>query len=150
MDNDFLKKVIVGTSDDTNTTKNPFIKAVFANKDRFIKWIMMSFGVIAVIIAVYFISHIERLPDTGTLEVTGDELIDVVNAVSQIMVLPDGEMPTIVTVTNPEDLAGQNFFTKVEKGYKILIYSTAKKAILYDPEMKKIVNVSTVKEVNYE
>ena len=62
----------------------------------------------------------------------------------EFVVLPDDEEPTIATVTDPELLRGQPFFENAKTGYKVLIYSKAKKAILYDPESKKIVDMAPI------
>src|SRR5688572_12202654 len=67
------------------------------------------------------------------------EAESLVNEIGKLMFLPDGEMPTIATVSDPEKLKGQAFFLGAKVGDKVLIYSNAKKAILYDPIAKKIV-----------
>ena len=61
---------------------------------------------------------------------------------SKIIVLPENEIPTIATVNDPEGLSNQPFFAKAKKGDKVLIYTNARKAILYDPENNKIVEVA--------
>lgn len=65
-------------------------------------------------------------------------------AVSQLIVLPEGEDPTIATVNDPEKLKDQPFFARAQKGDKVLIYTRAKKAILYNPFSNKIVEVAPV------
>lgn len=67
----------------------------------------------------------------------------VVIAVSNLMVLPD-EVPTIATVTDESQLVGQNFFKSAKNGDKILIYKQAAKAIIYRPEINKIVEVTSI------
>src|SRR5471032_1664638 len=59
-----------------------------------------------------------------------------VAAVRKLMVLPD-EQPTIATVTDPEKLKNQSFFASAKSGDKVLIFSQAKKAVLYDPVADK-------------
>jgi hypothetical protein len=71
------------------------------------------------------------------------EVAEVVAQVSKIMVLPN-ETPTLATVTDPEQLRGQAFFTNAKVGDKVLIFSQAKKAILYDPKAHKIVEVAPI------
>lgn len=68
-----------------------------------------------------------------------------VNRVSQIVYLPEGEIPSVATVTDPEKLKNQNFFENAKTGDKVLIYSKKGKAILYDPLSHKIVNISSVR-----
>ncbi len=64
--------------------------------------------------------------------------------VGKLIVLPADEEPTIATVTDPELLKSQPFFATAEKGFKVLLYGTAKKAILYDPINKKIIEVAPI------
>ena len=73
---------------------------------------------------------------------TAREVEKVVQKVGRLMVLPEGEAPTVATVTDPEKLKDQQFFQNAKEGYKVLIYTNAKKAILYDPAQNKIVEVA--------
>ncbi len=61
--------------------------------------------------------------------------------VRRLMVLPD-EMPTIATVTEPEKLKNQSFFEHAKTGDKVLVFTNAKKAVLYDPVADKIIEVA--------
>jgi hypothetical protein len=70
-----------------------------------------------------------------------DEAKELVAAVGKLMVLPD-ELPIIATVADPSKLAGQPFFEKAQKGDKVLIYNSARKAVLYNPETNLIVDVA--------
>lgn len=67
-----------------------------------------------------------------------------VAAVSRLIVLPEGETPTIATVSDPERLKDQPFFAKAKVGDKVLIYPNSQKAILYDPVRDIIVEVAPV------
>ena len=75
-------------------------------------------------------------------KVVREESTELVAVVSRLIVLPEGEQPTIATVSDPEALKGQAFFAKAKKGDKVLIYTNARQAILYDPEAQKIVEVA--------
>ena len=72
------------------------------------------------------------------------EIADLSQEIGQFMILPDGETPTLATVTDREKLAEQPFFQKAENGDKVLIFSQSGRAILYRPSQKKIVDVTTV------
>lgn len=72
------------------------------------------------------------------------EIADLSQEIGQFMILPEGETPTLATVTDREKLAEQPFFQKAENGDKVLIYSQTGRAILYRPSQKKIVDVTTV------
>lgn len=65
----------------------------------------------------------------------------IIAAVSKSIDLPPGETPTIATVANVDKLKGQPFFAKAKNGDKIIIFPTAKRAILYDPVANKILAV---------
>ena len=64
--------------------------------------------------------------------------------VGQLIVLPEGEEPTVATVNEPEKLKDQPFFANAKQGDKVLIYTKAKKAILYRTAENKIVEVAPV------
>ena len=72
----------------------------------------------------------------------GEETAMIIAAVGRLIVLPANEQPTIATVSDPERLKDQPFFANAKTGDKVLIYALAKKAILYDPEEDKIVEVA--------
>lgn len=77
-------------------------------------------------------------------EVAKTELKEVLDRVSVLIELPSDEEPTLATVSDKEKLVGQSFFAKAENGDKLLIYVTAKKAILYRPSTNKIIEVSVL------
>jgi hypothetical protein len=64
--------------------------------------------------------------------------------VGKLILLPSGETPTIMTVTDKQKLTGQQFFANAKNGDKVLIYEKAKKAFLYDPVADKIIEVSPI------
>lgn len=69
---------------------------------------------------------------------------DLIGKVSKLIVLPQGEDPTIATVTDPDKLKSQPFFAAAKQGYKVLVYTKAQRAILYDPSGNKIVEVAPI------
>lgn len=69
------------------------------------------------------------------------ELIAKVSTHTQV---PQGETPTIATVTDVSKLKSQAFFAKAENGDKVLIYTQAKRAILYRPSTDKIIEIAPI------
>ncbi|OGG03640.1 hypothetical protein A2W14_00670 [Candidatus Gottesmanbacteria bacterium RBG_16_37_8] len=65
----------------------------------------------------------------------------ILEKIGKMMELPD-EMPTIATISDKEKLKDQPFFAKAKNGDKVIIYTTARKAILYDPLSNKILDVA--------
>lgn len=61
------------------------------------------------------------------------------------MILPTDEEPVIATVTDAAALAKeQPFYQNTKNGDKVIVYTKAKKAIIYSPTDDKIVNVGPV------
>lgn len=71
------------------------------------------------------------------------EIAKLVNDVGKLIELPN-ETPTVATITDVEKLKGQAFFAKAQNGDRVLIYTNAKKAILYRPGINKVIDVAPV------
>jgi hypothetical protein len=101
-------------------------------------------GISAIGASVYFYSRYQKaLKQIQNPQAAGqEELQGVVNQISKFMDLPTGEQPTLATVTDVSKLQDQPFFAKAKNGDKVLIYNTARKAILYDPSRNKIIEVA--------
>ncbi len=91
-------------------------------------------------IAGYFYYQYRETP-----EVAGKrEIASLVKKVGGMIELPEGEEPTLATVTNKERLDDQPFFRRAQNGDKILIYQANGRAILYRPSVGKIIDVTVV------
>lgn len=77
-------------------------------------------------------------------QATQNEVNQIVAEVSKLMELPKDEQPTLATVSDISKLKDQPFFQKARNGDKVLIYTNAKKAILFDPNAKKIIDVAPI------
>ncbi len=93
------------------------------------------------ITAAYFYFQWKKAVTAPSAE---EEIAEVIGVIGTYMELPQGETPTIATVLDKEKLADQAFFNKSENGDKVLIYTTAKKAILYRPSTKKVIEVAPI------
>ena len=91
----------------------------------------------------YFYSQLNQLK-VNPQAAAQEEAKALVAKVGKLIVLPEGEDPTIATVADPEALREQPFFAKAKQGDKVLIYTNARKAILYDVESNKIVEVAPI------
>ncbi|MDP3740994.1 MAG: hypothetical protein Q8R08_01550 [bacterium] len=105
----------------------------------FLGILLLIFALAASGMAFYFYSKSSNVQDTVKSAGMDEELI---KEISKLIVLPEDEQPTIATVADPEQLKDQPFFARAQKGFKVLIYTNAKKAILYDPVNHKIVEVA--------
>jgi len=77
-------------------------------------------------------------------KIAKEETAKVVALVGKLVILPEGEEPVMATVTDKEKLKDQPVFAKAENGDKILIYSIAQKAYIYNPTKNVIVDVVPV------
>ncbi len=110
-------------------------------KQKFFKVIIPLIALAAIGTAGYFYNQVRLLKQDPQI-VAQREVDDLVARVGRLVVLPEGETPTIATVSDPEALKDQAFFAKAQKGDKVLIYAQAKKAILYSVTMNKIIDVA--------
>ncbi len=96
-----------------------------------------------VIGSIYVFSKKAKTAKNGNPSVKAqNEVQDLIKAVGALIELPPDETPTVATVSDKTKLQGQSFFSHAENGDKVLIYPKAKKAILYRPATKKIVEVA--------
>lgn len=102
--------------------------------------LLLALLVIAVGTGAYFY---QKAAETSK-EQAALELDAIVARVGRLMILPEGETPTLATVSDPEKLKGQPFFARAQKGDVVLIYAATRKAILYNPMLDKIVEIAPV------
>lgn len=78
----------------------------------------------------------------GTL--TDERQRELITEVSSRIMLPADEKPTVAVVSDINRLKDQQFFTGGQNGDVVLIYMNARKAVLYRPSEKKIIEVAPV------
>jgi hypothetical protein len=110
-------------------------------KEKIVKFGLPLIAVAAVVLAGYFYSQVRTLKQNPQ-SISQKEVNDLVSKVGKLAFLPEGEVPTIATVSDPEALKDQPFFNKSQKGDKVLIYAQSKKAILYSVSTNKIIDVA--------
>src|SRR4030042_3496038 len=76
------------------------------------------------------------------------EIKAITTRIGKFMELPQGEEPTLATVSDREKLKGQQFFLNAKKWDKVLVYPKAKKVILYRPSSGKIIEVANLTSGN--
>lgn len=103
-------------------------------------WTLLVIGLF--VVGRYGYSRYERSRDPRVK--TEEEIQQIVSKVGELMLLPADEDPTIATVSDLEKLKGQEFFAHAEVGDKVLLYTKARKAILYSPGKNKIVEVAPI------
>lgn len=78
------------------------------------------------------------------LRVKNESIDDLVSKVARHILLPTGETPTVMTVTDTQKLSGQVFFSNAKNDDKVLIYEKSKKAFLYDVAGDRVLEVGPV------
>ncbi|OGG35498.1 hypothetical protein A2363_05230 [Candidatus Gottesmanbacteria bacterium RIFOXYB1_FULL_47_11] len=100
--------------------------------------------VLAVIPSVYFYNKYQTLQKQLSVAEIKDDIPALTALVGKLILLPEGETPTVMTVTDKEKLSGQLFFANAKNGDKVLVYEKAKKAFLYDPDENKVIEVGPI------
>lgn len=97
-------------------------------------------------VSFYFYSQYQKAQDAlrNPSAAAVEEAKTLVEKVGKLYALPQGETPTLATVSDKSKLADQSFFAHAENGDKVLIYNQAKKAILYRPSTNQIIEVAPV------
>lgn len=88
-----------------------------------------------------------RIGGKGTIAEDDDKTATIsalINKVKGLMELPEEEEPEIVTITDIEKFKDQPFFKKANNGDKLLIYKNSRKAILYDANGNRILDVGPI------
>lgn len=88
-------------------------------------------------------SEISRLRGDPTANAE-KEIDDLLAKVGELTELPVDERPTVATVTDKEAVSEQAFFRSAENGDRVLIYTEARRAILYRPSTNKVIEIAPV------
>jgi len=120
-------------------------------KFRFIKKYKVALGIAALVFlaaapSFYFYRLYQKAQYNvqNPNEVAKNDAKETVAKVGKLISLPADEEPTIAMVTDVTRLQDQAFFANARNGDKVLIYSKAKKAVLYRPETNLIIEVAPV------
>lgn len=99
--------------------------------------------VLAVVPSIYYFNKYQTL--SKQVEGGGKEDVQALIAkVSRHVLLPEGEVPTVMTVTDKEKATSKQFFANAKNGDKVLVYMNAKKAFLYDTVADRILEIGPV------
>jgi len=91
--------------------------------------------VVLIAVSIYLFVQNQRLS-------AGNREVEKYKAEVGVLYELPNETPTLATVTDKEKLKSQQFFQHAENGDKVLIFPVAKKAMLYRPSVKKLIEVA--------
>jgi hypothetical protein len=118
-------------------------RARTSTKMKAFQVILIIVVIVSVFFAVVFYNRYNQIKKNPQA-ITTAQTTALVKQVGKLINLPANETPTIATVQNTSKLSGQPFFDGAKVGDKLLIYTTAKKAILYRPSTNRIINVGPI------
>lgn len=112
---------------------------------KMVIYIVSAVAVVVILIGGYFLYQKLNKPAVPqTAQAQQEEVKRLVSEVGKLIELPAGETPTVATVTDVSKLKDQPFFAHAKNGDKVLIFANARKAILYDPNAKKVIDVAPI------
>lgn len=112
------------------------------------KSVIISFVILALLaiggggVGVYYYSLYQT--ELHKVRDPQSDLKALLTQVGKLIELPTGEQPTVATVTNADQIKEQPFFAKAKNGDRVIIYTNARMAILFDAIAGKIMNVGTL------
>ncbi len=114
-------------------------------KKRNVYNFLVFFAIILIIVFSFFFYY--KLNKTKEIVLNDKEVEKnvLISKVSELYLFPEGETPTVATVSDPELLKNQSLFLTSEKGDNVLIFLKSRKAVLYRPSLNKIIEIVSVK-----
>jgi hypothetical protein len=105
---------------------------------RGLPWLLVG---ILLLVSVFLYLQYRQAQDNTTV---AEQNSKYQKQLSQLILVPGNETPTIATVKDASKLSKQVFFKDAQNGDKLFVYSKSRKAILYRPSSNMIINVQTV------
>ncbi len=110
------------------------------NSSKVIAIIALVVAIASIAFATYQYNETQKLKTTeGAKQVAEEEAKVLKDKVSKLMQLPD-EKPTVATISDISKLKDQPFFDGAKNGDKVLIFTEARKAVIYREDQNKIIN----------
>lgn len=140
------------------TASDPIIEAIIpeVKEQRSVKKLISNkpflIGTIVIFLLVlgaggfytYLLFQQDAAPVASNTKETQEQIESLLREVGELVLLPEGEIPQIATVTDVEKLKEQPFFKGAQNGDKVLIFSSTKEAILYRQSIKKIITIAPI------
>lgn len=148
---DFKRNVDVTKTPASPKPENP-VKPVVKKRRLIPKLSTVIICVLLVIVAgggFYFYTkydqtkqEVEKLSTVqGQQELSKTQTQQLLEEMRSRIVLPDGEDPVIATITDINQLKNNEFYKDAKNDDRVIVYANAKKAYIYRPSTKTIVNV---------
>ncbi len=110
--------------------------SVVPNKFKIIFFVLIILTICSLALSTLLFFKINKADSAETSE---EEIRDITKEIGHFMVLPKDEVPTLITVTDLNEVKDQPFFKNALVGDKVLVYVKQGRAILWRPSVKKII-----------
>jgi len=137
------KPVLKKKSKQPGDLKEALSQVLTEKAKKLTPYVLMAAVLVAAGFSIYFWNE-ARVLKNNPQKAAQEETLKLIGTISKLIVLPEGENPTIATVTDLERLREQPFFANAQAGDKVLIFTNSRKAILYNPITNKIVEVAPI------
>ena len=112
-------------------------------KSKLLIVIILSALAVVIAVSIFLAINLKNIKNNPEA-LSQKEMQIILSQVGKLIILPEGEVPVIATVTDLSKLEGQQFFANAKVGDKVLIYNESKTAILYDPIANKIIDLAPI------
>lgn len=116
------------------------------NKKKYVYYVAAICGIMLVVFSVGMAFYYHKKYETVVTSRPESEVESIIKVISSVVDLPQGEVPTLATVTDKEKVKDQPFFARAENGDKVLIYANSKKAYLFRPVANRVIDMTTLSE----
>jgi hypothetical protein len=115
-------------------------KYSYSVKNLFLVGLVVFFIASVVVYSLFIYGNDQTDPNVAIEK----EIKSLTASIGKFMELPAEEQPNLATVTDQAKLKGQDFFANAQNGDKLLVYPKAKKAILFRPSTRKIIEATNL------
>ncbi len=77
----------------------------------------------------------------GQQELSKTQTQQLLGEMKKIILLPQGEDPVVATITDINQLKDKEFYKDAQNGDRVVVFASSKKAYIYRPSSKIVVNV---------
>ena len=117
---------------------------IIIKKRSVFNFVIVFIAIIAICFGAFFYLKLNKIKIEDARK--AKELSTLVSKVSLLYLFPEGETPTVATVSDPKLLKDQSFFSNSEKGDSVLLFLKAGKAVLYRPSINKIIEIVSIQD----
>ena len=117
---------------------------IIIKKRTVFNFVIFLIIIILICFGFFFYRKLNKI-DENPSKTKDKEASALIQKVSKLYLFPEGEVPTIATVSDPNLLKDKEFFTQAIVGDNVLLFLQSGKAVLYRPSINKIIEIAPIK-----